>query len=67
MDLGIPLRRRIAATKTTILVEYQLGINTEHYNRRKHAMTHPKTGVLHTPCASPMRCWIMNFQRDSNP
>ena len=67
MDLGSMLLRRITATKTTILIEYQLGINTEHYIHQKHATTHPNRGVLRTPCASPMRCWITNFQRDLNP
>ena len=67
MDLGSVLRRRITAIKTIILIEYQLEINNEHNNRQQHAMTHPNTGVPCTPYVSPMRCWITNFQRDSNP
>ena len=67
MDLGNVFLYRITATKPTILIDYQLGINTEHYSRRTNAMTHPSIGAPHTPCASPMRCWIMNFQRDSYP
>ena len=30
-------------------------------------MAHPNTGVPHTHYVSPMRYWIMDFQRDSNP
>src|SRR4051812_4962435 len=45
------------------------------YGPRKQAMqkidhqnsAHPNTGAPHTPYASPMRSWNLNFQRDSNP
>ena len=67
MDLENVLRRRITAAKTIIPIEYQLGIRTKHNNHQQHAMTQPNTGVPNTPCASPMRCWIMNFRKDSNP
>ena len=53
--------------KPNMPATYQFGANTEHYNRRTHATTQPNTGVLHTPCASPMRCWITNFQNGLNP
>ena len=55
MDLGNVFLRKIKATKLSILASYQLRINTEHYSHRTHAMTHPNTGVPHTPCALPMR------------
>ena len=67
MDLGNMLLCKIMATKLSTLINYQLRINTEHYSRRTHATTQPNTGAPHTPCASPMRCWIMNFQRGFNP
>ena len=67
MDLGNVLPCRIMAIKPNMPVTYQFGTNTEHYNRRTHATTQPNTGVLHTPYASPMRCWIMNFQKGLDP
>ena len=67
MDPGNAFPHRIMAIKLNMPVTYQFGTNTEHYNRRARAVTQPNTGVLHTPCASPMRCWIMNFQKGLNP
>ena len=32
-----------------------------------YGTTCPDIGVPHTPYVSLMRCWTMNFQRDSNP
>src|SRR3954464_6402922 len=37
------------------------------HNKNQNTTVHPNTGVPHTPYVSPMRCWTMNFQRDSNP
>ena len=67
MDPGNMLLHRIMIIKPNMPVIYQFGTNTEHYNRRTHAMTQPNTGVPHTPCASPMRCWNTIFQKGSNP
>ena len=61
------LRRGIMVTKMIRPIEYQFGINTRCNNSRQHAMTCPDTEGLCTLCASPTRCWIMNFHRDSNP
>ena len=41
--------------------------HTMQHNKHPNNAVHPATGVLHTPYVSPMRCWTMNFQRDSNP
>ena len=56
MDLGTMPPHRIMAIKPNIPVIYQFGVDTEHHNRRTHATTQPNTGVMRTPCASPMRC-----------
>ena len=61
------LRRRITVTTTIPLIEYQFRINTGRNSSRQHAATCPDTEGLCTLCASPMRCWITNFHRDSNP
>ena len=61
------LRRGIMVTTMIMLIEYQSGINTGSNNSRQQAATRPDTEGLHTPCASRMRCWIMNFHKDSNP
>ena len=41
--------------------------HTMQHNKHLNNAVHPATGVPHTPYVSPMRCWTMNFQRDSNP
>ena len=41
--------------------------HTMQHNKHPNNAVHPATGVPHTPYVSPMRCWTMNFQRDSNP
>ena len=41
--------------------------HTTQHNKHPKNEVHPETGVPHTPYVSPLRCWIMNFQRDSNP
>ena len=41
--------------------------HTMQHNKYPNNMVHPATGVPHTPYVSPMRCWTMNFQRDSSP
>ena len=41
--------------------------HTMQHNKHPNNKAHAATGVLHTPYVSPMRCWTLNFQRDSNP
>ena len=41
--------------------------HTMQHNKHPNNAVHPDIGVPHTPYVSPMRCWTMNFQRDSNP
>ena len=41
--------------------------HTMQHNKHSNNAAHPATGVPHTPYVSPMRCWTMNFQRDSSP
>ena len=67
MDPGNVFPHRIRAIKPNMQVTYQFRTNTEHGNRQARAATQPNTGVLHTPCASPMRYWIMNLQKSLNP
>ena len=61
------LRRGIMVTTTIKLIEYQSGTNTGNNSSRQHAAARPDTEGLRTPCASRMRCWIMNFHMDLNP
>ena len=67
MDPGNTFPRMIKAIKSNMQVTYEFGTNTEHCNRQARPVTQPNTGVPHTPRASPMRCWIMNFKRGLNP
>ena len=41
--------------------------HTMQHNKHLNNAVHPATGVPHTTYVSPMRCWTMNFQSDSNP
>ena len=41
--------------------------HTMQHHKHPNNMAHPATGAPHTPYVSLMRCWTMNFQRDSSP
>ena len=60
------LAKRMARSGPSMGQERRLQKATQHVECLKITV-HPNTGAPHAPYVSPMRCWIMNFQRDSSP